>query len=67
MIFNYFFFLVCKIIANFAHESAQDDKVVLSYKQLTFYTYFHNSLIYRKLCETVGFGNMSFFHAVIYH
>ena len=67
MIFNYFFFLVCKIIATFAHESAQDDKVVLSYQQLTFHTYFHNSLIYSKLYEKVGNGNTSFLHAVIYH
>ena len=67
MIFNYFFFLVCKIIATFAHESAQDDKVVLSYQQLTFHACFHNSLIYRKLYEMVGIGNTSFTHAVIYH
>ena len=67
MIFNYFFFLVCKIIATFAQETAQDDKVVLSYKQLTFHTHFHNSLIYRKLYEMVGIGNTSFPHAVIYH
>ena len=67
MIFNYFFFFVCKIIATFAQETAQDDKVVLSYQQLTFHTYFHNPLIYRKLYEKVGNGNTSFLHAVIYH
>ena len=67
MIFNYFFFFVCKIIATFAQETAQDDKVVLSYKQLTFHTYFHNSLIYRMLYEKVGNENTSFSHAVIYH
>lgn len=67
MIFNYFFFFVCKIIATFAQETAQDDIVVLSYKQLTFHTYFRNLLIYRKLYEKVGNGNTSFLHAVIYH
>lgn len=67
MIFNYFSFFVCKIIATFAQETAQDEKVVLSYQQLTFHTYFHNPLIYRKLYEKVGNGNTSFLHAVIYH
>lgn len=67
MIFNYFFFLVCKIIATFAQETAQDDKVVLSYNWLTFHAHFRNSLIYRKFYEKVGNENTSFLHAVIYH